>query len=161
MVEVTIGTVAGIERRDLKSTSQSSRTATESSSGTRYTSRAPTESSSGTTYTASNGAEIPDSEVGEVSLARHIIVQEMGIDSSELTDDADLSELGMDSLMSLIVLGELREKTGVDLPSTFLSTNSTILDIENALGMRPAPNAKAASAPKAANIRVEESLSEE
>ncbi|THY24127.1 polyketide synthase [Aureobasidium pullulans] len=94
--------------------------------------------------------EIPDSEVGEVSLARHIIVQEMGIDSSELTDEADLSELGMDSLMSLTILSELREKTGVDLPSTFLSTNSTILDIENALGMRPTPKAKAASAPKAA-----------
>ncbi|KAL1305990.1 hypothetical protein AAFC00_004123 [Neodothiora populina] len=94
--------------------------------------------------------EIPDSEVGEVSLARHIIAQEMGVDISEITDQADLAELGMDSLMSLTILGELREKTGIDLPSTFLSTNGCIEDIENALGMRPKPKPKAAapSAPK-------------
>lgn len=94
--------------------------------------------------------EIPDSEVGEVSLARHIVAQEMGVDISEVTDQADLAEMGMDSLMSLTILGELREKTGIDLPSTFLSTNGCIEDIENALGMRPQPKAKAAApaAPK-------------
>nr|QDF82052.1 polyketide synthase [Aureobasidium zeae] len=94
-------------------------------------------------------SEVLDSEVGDVSLARHIIVQEMGIDSSELTDDADLSELGMDSLMSLTILSELREKTGVDLPSTFLMTNPTIMDVENALGMRPAPKPMASAARRA------------
>ncbi|CAK1365906.1 Conidial yellow pigment biosynthesis polyketide synthase [Cercospora beticola] len=78
-------------------------------------------------------------DVGDVSLARHVVAQEMGVDIEEITDDADLSELGMDSLMSLTILGELREKTNIDLPSTFLSTNPTIKDIENALGMRPAP----------------------
>lgn len=73
----------------------------------------------------------------EVSLACHIVAQEMGVDISEISDDADLSDMGMDSLMSLAILGELREKTGVDLPSTFLITNGTIKDIEDALGMRP------------------------
>lgn len=83
---------------------------------------------------------------GDVSLARHIVAQEMGVDIAEVTDAADLAEMGMDSLMSLTILGELREKTGIDLPSTFLTTNPTIKDIEDALGMRP--KAKAA-APKA------------
>ncbi|KAF1352167.1 polyketide synthase [Delphinella strobiligena] len=93
--------------------------------------------------------EIPDSDLGEVSLARHIVAQEMGVDISEITDQADLAEMGMDSLMSLTILGELREKTGIDLPSTFLSTNGCIEDIENALGMRPKPKPKAvAAAPK-------------
>lgn len=86
-------------------------------------------------------------EVGDVSMAKHIVAQEMGVDISEITEDADLAELGMDSLMSLTILGELREKTGIDLPSTFLSTNPTIKDMENALGMRPKP--KAASKPAA------------
>ncbi|KAL1587284.1 Non-reducing polyketide synthase PKS1 [Cladosporium halotolerans] len=88
--------------------------------------------------------EVQDSlgEVSEVSLARHVVAQEMGVDISEVTDDADLAEMGMDSLMSLTILGELREKTGIDLPSTFLTTNATIKDIEDALGMRP--KAKAA-----------------
>nr|POF15249.1 conidial yellow pigment biosynthesis polyketide synthase [Quercus suber] len=94
-------------------------------------------------------------EIGDISLARHIVAQEMGVDISEVTDDADLAEMGMDSLMSLTILGELREKTGVDLPSTFLTTNPTIRDIEDALGMRPKPKASvtkaadATSAPKA------------
>ena len=88
-------------------------------------------------------------EIGDVTLARHIVAQEMGVDISEITDDAELAEMGMDSLMSLTILGELREKTGVDLPSTFLTTNPTIKDIEQALGMSPKP--KAAPAPKQAN----------
>lgn len=86
-------------------------------------------------------------DVGDVSIARHIVATEMGVDISEITDSAELDEMGMDSLMSLTILGELREKTGVDLPSTFLSTNNTIKDIEQALGM--GPSKARASAPKA------------
>ncbi|KAF2481808.1 hypothetical protein BDY17DRAFT_325322 [Neohortaea acidophila] len=89
-------------------------------------------------------------DVGDVSIARHIVAQEMGVDISEVTDDAELAEMGMDSLMSLTILGELREKTGIDLPSTFLTTNPTIKDVEDALGMRP--KAKPAAAPKPAPV---------
>lgn len=96
--------------------------------------------------------ESPDREslgdVGDVSIARHLVAQEMGVDISEITDDQELAEMGMDSLMSLTILGELREKTGIDLPSTFLTTNPTIKDVENALGMRP--KAQPAAAPKSA-----------
>ncbi|KAF2266220.1 polyketide synthase [Lojkania enalia] len=86
---------------------------------------------------------------GEPSLARKIIAEEMGVDVSEITDKLDLSEMGMDSLMSLTILGALREQTGIDLPSTFLVTNVTIEDIENELGMRPKPKEKAQPPAKA------------
>lgn len=76
---------------------------------------------------------------GEASLARRIVAEEMGVDVSEITDKLDLSEMGMDSLMSLTILGRLREETNIDLPSEFLTTNVTIEDIENELGMRPKP----------------------
>ncbi|KAF2661649.1 polyketide synthase PksA [Lophiostoma macrostomum CBS 122681] len=89
---------------------------------------------------------------GSPSLARRIVAEEMGVDVSEITDKLDLSEMGMDSLMSLTILGSLREQTGVDLPSTFLVTNVTIEDIENELGMRPKPKA-AAPAPVKASPR--------
>ncbi|KAF2219879.1 polyketide synthase [Elsinoe ampelina] len=82
---------------------------------------------------------------GEVSVARQIVATEMGVEVAEITDQADLADMGMDSLMSLTILGELRENTGIDLPSTFLMTNPTIEDIENALDMRP----KARTAPVA------------
>ncbi|KAK4989349.1 polyketide synthase [Elasticomyces elasticus] len=84
---------------------------------------------------------------GEASLARQIVANEMGVDISEITDQAPLDEMGMDSLMSLTILGELREKTGIDLPSTFLTTNNTIEDIENELGMRPKPKAATPAPP--------------
>jgi iterative type I PKS product template protein len=86
----------------------------------------------------------PDAADGQISIARKIVADEMGVDPSEITDEADLSEMGMDSLMSLTILGALREQTGIDLPSTFLVTNVTIEDIENELGMRPKPTKKAA-----------------
>jgi iterative type I PKS product template protein len=80
---------------------------------------------------------------GDASLARRIIAEEMGVDVSEITDKLDLTEMGMDSLMSLTILGALREQTGIDLPSEFLTTNVTIEDIENELGMRPKPKIEA------------------
>jgi iterative type I PKS product template protein len=85
---------------------------------------------------------------GEASLARRIVAEEMGVDVSEITDQLDLSEMGMDSLMSLTILGALREQTGIDLPSTFLTSNVCIEDIENELGMRPKAKPKAEAAPK-------------
>ena len=91
-------------------------------------------------------------DVGDVSIARHIVAQEMGVDISEITDGAELAEMGMDSLMSLTILGELREKTGIDLPSTFLTTNPTIKDVEDALGMRPKAKPAAAPRPQAAPV---------
>ena len=81
-----------------------------------------------------------------VSLARQIVADEMGVSVTEIGDKADLSEMGMDSLMSLTILGALREQIGIDLPSTFLVTNATIEDIENALGMRPKAEEKKTAA---------------
>lgn len=82
------------------------------------------------------------------SIARQIIAEEMGVGVSDIADTADLAELGMDSLMSLTILGTLREQTGVDLPSTFLVTNANIEDVENALGMRAKPAAQVEAAPR-------------
>ncbi|KAF2204098.1 ketoacyl-synt-domain-containing protein [Delitschia confertaspora ATCC 74209] len=94
---------------------------------------------------AKSSVTVADSEP---SIARRIVATEMGVDVSEITDKLDLSEMGMDSLMSLTILGALREQTGIDLPSTFLVTNVTIEDIENELGMRPKPKEKAQAAPE-------------
>jgi iterative type I PKS product template protein len=76
---------------------------------------------------------------GGVSVARTLVAEEMGVDVSEITDDLDLTDIGMDSLMSLTILGSMREQTGRDLPPDFLTVNVTIKDIETALGMRPKP----------------------
>nr|BAD22832.1 polyketide synthase [Bipolaris oryzae] len=94
---------------------------------------------------------------GGASLARKLVAEEMGVDVSEITDDLDLTDIGMDSLMSLTILGSMREATGRDLPADFLTVNVTIKDIETALGMRPQPKAakpaaKASKAPQLSEV---------
>jgi iterative type I PKS product template protein len=76
---------------------------------------------------------------GAASVARMLVAEEMGVDVSEITDDLDLTDIGMDSLMSLTILGSMRERTGRDLPADFLTVNINIKDIETALDMRPKP----------------------
>ena len=66
-------------------------------------------------------------------IIRQTISEEMGVDIAELSAADDLSALGMDSLMSLSILGILREKAGLSLPSDFLVDNQTIKAIETAL----------------------------
>lgn len=78
------------------------------------------------------------SETEDISaIIRSVISTEMGVDVSELLAAGDLSTLGMDSLMSLNILGELREKTGLSLPSDFLIDNNSIKAIEKSLHIGP------------------------
>lgn len=91
-------------------------------------------------------------ESGEASIARCVITEEMGVGMSDIGDQADLADMGMDSLMSLTILGSLRERTGVDLPASFLITNNTIEEIEDALGMRPKPKSVAKPAAPAPRV---------
>ena len=72
-------------------------------------------------------------------IIRQTISEEMGVDIAELSAADDLSALGMDSLMSLSILGMLREKAGLSLPSDFLVENQTIKAIETALHIGPPP----------------------
>lgn len=69
-----------------------------------------------------------------VTLIRSTVAEELGVGMEDLDGSADLASLGMDSLMSLSVLGKLRESSGVDLPSDFFAENSTFGHIEKAVG---------------------------
>jgi iterative type I PKS product template protein len=71
-----------------------------------------------------------------VHTIRSIIAQEMGVDIEEISDNTDLSTMGMDSLMSLSILGALREQTGLKMHSDLLVDNTSIEKIETSLGLR-------------------------
>ncbi|KAL6720646.1 hypothetical protein ACLMJK_002571 [Lecanora helva] len=88
------------------------------------------------------------SDSGSLSMViRQTISEEMGVDMSELAAADDLSALGMDSLMSLSILGILRERAGLSLPADFLAENQSIKAIETALHIGQSRN-KAKSPPK-------------
>lgn len=66
-----------------------------------------------------------------------ILAEEIGVEPNELEGDANLGELGLDSLMSLTVLGKIREALDIDLPGEFFIESQTIDDIEVALDLKP------------------------
>ncbi|KAE8360308.1 hypothetical protein BDV27DRAFT_167918 [Aspergillus caelatus] len=45
-----------------------------------------------------------------------IIAREIGIDPGQLTEDVNLTDMGVDSLMSLTIIGNFREFLGLDVP---------------------------------------------
>ena len=84
----------------------------------------------------SPGSPASPSEADPLSqIIRETISAEMGVEIEELLAAHDLSELGMDSLMALSILGVLRETTGMSLPATFLVDNSSIKAIEKTLNI--------------------------
>ena len=89
------------------------------------------------------------SDSGSLSfLIRETISTEMGVEVAEILAAKDLSALGMDSLMSLSILGILREKTGMSLPATLLMDNLSIEAIEKSLDIGPVQTVPKASKPQ-------------
>ncbi|KAJ2893280.1 putative polyketide synthase protein [Zalerion maritima] len=71
------------------------------------------------------------------SVIRSTIAEEMSMDVDEIIAAPNLADLGMDSLMSLTILGKLREETGLDISPQLFEHNSSIADVEKALGVGP------------------------
>jgi len=91
------------------------------------------EDSSNTT-TPLDDSGLGESREGSLGdLIRTTIAEEMGFETHEISDAPDLASIGMDSLMSLSILGRLREKTGLSLPADLLIANRSICDIERSL----------------------------
>ncbi|ERS95912.1 hypothetical protein HMPREF1624_07446 [Sporothrix schenckii ATCC 58251] len=70
---------------------------------------------------------------------RETIAEEMQVDVDEIIAAPDLANLGMDSLMSLQILGTLRERTGLNIPSDLFVSNPSLKSIERSLGIKAPP----------------------
>ncbi|CAI7612196.1 unnamed protein product [Penicillium discolor] len=66
-----------------------------------------------------------------------ILAEEIGVVPEDLKGDVNLAEMGLDSLMSLTVLGKIREDLDFDLPGEFFIENQTLDDIETTLDLKP------------------------
>jgi thioesterase domain-containing protein/acyl carrier protein len=66
-------------------------------------------------------------------LVYSIILEETGIEGDDFPSSTELSDLGVDSLMSLAILAKLRE-AGVELSTTFFLDNRTMDDVFRTLG---------------------------
>lgn len=76
-------------------------------------------------HTSSSIDKLPHvQDVGSKAIS--IIATELGIDRNELMDDNQWVEVGMDSLMCLAVCEKLREKLGLDIPSSLFLDLPTV-----------------------------------
>ena len=75
-----------------------------------------------------------------VDTIRATIADEMGVPVEEIVGQTDLASLGMDSLMTLTILANLRETTGQELSPDFFVDNPSITAIENALYPKSKPS---------------------
>lgn len=95
--------------------------------------------------TASEAASISDvtdaTSIAEtdnvINVIRATIAEETGVALEEVTPSTSFSELGMDSLLVLTVMGKLGEILGMDLPQSLLLENDNLDDVEKALGLKP------------------------
>lgn len=63
-----------------------------------------------------------------------VVAEEIGVDLSELKDDSDFANLGVDSLLSLTILSKIRETVGIDLPQSTFADCETVGDLKSLLG---------------------------
>lgn len=86
---------------------------------------------------------ISDNASDTTMLIRTTIAEQMGIALEEVSGSNDLLSLGMDSLMSICILGSLREQTDLNLPGSLFQDHPSIDAIEEFLGLKPTPAPRA------------------
>ncbi|CAK7562716.1 MAG: Type I Iterative PKS [Sporothrix epigloea] len=113
------------------------------------------ESENGSVKDGDEATSEADSASALRQAVRFTIADEMQVDVDEVIATPDLANLGMDSLMSLQILGTLREKTGLSIPSDLFVSNPSLKHIERALGIEAPPPPKitvAVTTPKRAGL---------
>jgi naphtho-gamma-pyrone polyketide synthase len=105
-----------------------------------------TPDSYGETYSETNSSGLSTSntfsessvemEFDVMDTIRHTLAEEIGVPLAELEDNVDLAELGLDSLMSLKVLSDLRENHDIDLDTEFFLKNCTLGAIQAHVGVK-------------------------
>lgn len=71
-----------------------------------------------------------------IEIIRATIAEETGVAITDVTSSTSFAELGVDSLLGLTITGKLSEELQVDVPSTLLTENGTLDEIESALGLK-------------------------
>lgn len=90
-----------------------------------------------TDQTDPSSTDLEDMNV--MAAIRCILAEEIGLPVTELNGSTDFGELGLDSLLSLTVLARLREELSMDLSGSFFVDNTSLDEVEAALGLKREP----------------------
>ena len=63
----------------------------------------------------------------------NIIAEELGLEQSDLFDEATFADVGLDSLMSLTVTGRMREELDIDVPTSLFTDSPTVGEAKTAI----------------------------
>lgn len=137
-------------------TPQSTRTSTTAPTPELEHLSAATSTTDDTEYSLIDANEVGDGESNLLATIRLTLAEEIGIPVEELTGSLEFSDVGMDSLLSLTVLGKLREVLETDLPMSLFQDNNSLNEIEASLGLKPKPaaNQRIAQAPITHKIEI-------
>lgn len=75
----------------------------------------------------------PPAATDITSRASHLIAEELAVDIGLLTDEAEVADLGLDSLMSLVMSTRLREELAIEMRDAFFLEISTVGDLKKML----------------------------
>lgn len=67
------------------------------------------------------------------------IAKSTGTDRSEFTDDTQIADVGVDSIMAIEIVSTAKAKSGVELPATFVFDYPTVGDLRHEFGESPTP----------------------
>ena len=80
-----------------------------------------------TTKTAERSTDLQQRpQTSTIELAMQILVEESGISANELTDRTHFADIGIDSLLSIVISSRIREEMGIDLDLSSLIELETI-----------------------------------
>lgn len=79
-----------------------------------------------------------ESESGEDMVAQVLtcIAEQAGLELKDLTDNADFGDLGIDSILTISILLEIRNLTGLDLPSSLFTAHPTVSSLAGFLSQK-------------------------
>ena len=87
-----------------------------------------------TTHQSTASTSHPRNENGSlISEFMSIISEELGLELSELPDEAIFADVGLDSLMSLTITGRMREELEIDVPTSLFLDNARIAEAKSAM----------------------------
>lgn len=89
----------------------------------------PSPNSSGTLGsgpTSTPMTELDESSSEIVSKLLAVVAEESGCDLESMDEDMDFADMGLDSLMAMTTIANLKNDTGFELPATFFVDNPTI-----------------------------------
>ncbi|RFU79548.1 polyketide synthase [Trichoderma arundinaceum] len=85
---------------------------------------------------AGSGSETPvtsvDGDDAEDVIA--IILANTGFDPADVEPFTQIADMGLDSILSIEIIGEIKKSLGIELPASFFTHHVTVADVRNALG---------------------------